>query len=58
MGNGTLGGSTDDAFRPGPLLQGADEVLQRHWKTWLRALVDPLSCHPARLLTSAAPCPR
>ena len=58
MGNRTLGGSTDDAFRARPLLQGADEVLQRHWKTWLRALVDPLSCHAARFLTSAAPCTR
>lgn len=31
MGNGTLGGSTDDAFRARPLLQGADEVLERRW---------------------------
>lgn len=31
MDNGTLSGSTYDAFRAHPLLQGADDVLQRHW---------------------------
>jgi quercetin dioxygenase-like cupin family protein len=31
MDNGTLSGATYDAFRAHPLLQGADEVLERHW---------------------------
>ena len=31
MNNGTLSGSTYDAFRAHPLLRGADEVLERHW---------------------------
>ena len=31
MDNGTLSGSTYDAFRAHPLLRGADEVLERRW---------------------------
>ena len=31
MDNATLSGATYDAFRAHPLLQGADEVLERHW---------------------------
>jgi mannose-6-phosphate isomerase-like protein (cupin superfamily) len=31
MDNGTLSGSTYDAFRAHPLMRGADEVLERHW---------------------------
>ena len=31
MDNGTLSASAYDAFRAHPLLQGADEVLERHW---------------------------
>ncbi len=43
MDNAALSTSAYDAFRAHPLLQGADEVLERHWSA--NQVVEPHS-HP------------